>query len=213
MKTFKFYLFATTALAINIINAATIQISLSTSGVFLKNIAGVNLDSGGAVDGDGTILQLGYYSSSTVANPFAGSWIPITGPGTTYQTTIGDSGNRGDGSLKLLFEMTQGSLSFTEPSVGTPLSLRFYDGTTIANSGFFNAVSNTEGGFNWAAPAVPNSTAILNLTLITTGDVWQDGPGSSYRTTIAIPEPSCGIILTLVTGLVVTRRRRIKSFA
>ena len=163
------------------------------------------LSAGTSADGDGTLLQLGYYTLATILDPFAGDWVAMTGPGTSYLTTIGDSGNGPAGSIKLGVLFTAGSLGFETPAVGTPLALRFYDSTSIATSNYFNAVSETTGAFNWVAPAEPKSTA--NLTFLTSGVVWQDGPSSSYRTTIAVPEPSCILLSILSLGALAVRRR------
>lgn len=185
--------------------AATTQITLAANNVVFKNNGGVALSSGTAADGDGTILQLGYYTAATIADPFAGNWVPMTGPGTSFQTTMGDSGNNPNGVFKLSLLFTAGSLGFTAPPDGTPLALRFYDSNSIATSTYFNAVSDTTGVFNWASPAEPKSTA--DLLFLTSGVVWQDGPSSSFRTTIAVPEPSCLLLGSLGLGALAVRRR------
>ena len=185
--------------------AATTQITLAANNVVFKNNGGVALSSGTAADGDGTILQLGYYTVATTADPFAGNWVPMTGPGTSFQTTMGDYGNNPNGVFKLTLLFTAGSLGFTAPVDGTPLALRFYDSTSIATSTYFNAVSDTTGAFNWVAPAEPKSTA--SLTFLTSGVIWQDGSSSSYRTTIAVPEPSYLLLSLLGLGALTVRRR------
>ncbi len=185
--------------------AATFQVTLGANGVVFKNNGGTALSSGTSADGDGTVLQLGYYSASTTLDPFSGSWVAMTGPGTSYQTTMGDSGNNPNGVFKLGVVFTAGSLGFTAPADGTPLALRFYDSTSIATSTYFNVVSDTNGGFNWSTPAEPKSTAAL--TFLSPGIVWQDGSGSAYKTTIAVPEPSCLLLGLLSLGALAVRRR------
>lgn len=185
--------------------AATLQVTLGANNVVFKNNGGSALSSGTSADGDGTVLQLGYYSASTTLNPFSGSWVAMTGPGTSYQTTMGDSGNNPNGIFKLTILFAGGSLGFTAPADGTPLALRFYDSTLIATSTYFNAVSDTTGAFNWVTPAEPKATA--SLTFLTPGVVWQDGSGSSYRTTIAIPESSCLLLGFISLGVLAVRRR------
>lgn len=186
--------------------ASTIQVGISTNSVILKDFNNNPLSAGTSADGDGTVVQLGYYTMATTLNPFAGNWVPMTGPGTSYPTTIGDSGNNPNGSIKLGVLFTAGSLGFTAPADGTPLSLRFYDSTSIATSTYFNAVSETTGAFNWVTPSDPKSTA--NLSFLTSGVVWQDGPSSSFRTTIAVPEPSSVALIALLgTGMLAVRRR------
>lgn len=184
---------------------ATTQITLATNNVVFKNNGVVALSSGTTADGDGTILQLGYYTAATTADPFAGNWVPMTGPGTSFQTTTGDSGNRANGGFKLSLLFTAGGIGFTVPPDGTPLALRFYDSISIDTSTYFNAVSNPSGMFNWFTPTEPQS--IASLTFLTPGFLWQDGATSAYRTTIAVPEPSCLLLGVLSMGALAVRHR------
>ena len=185
--------------------AVTTQVNLATNGVVLKNNGGVALSAGTSAGGDGTILQVGYYTSSTISDPFSGNWVAMTGPGTTSQTTIGDF-NQPVGSFKLAVIFTAGALGFTAPADGTPLALRFYDSSSLATVTFFNAVSNTGGEFNWVTPTDPTSNISLSLT--TPGIVWQDGSGSAFKTTIAVPEPSSVALIALLgVGTLAVRRR------
>jgi hypothetical protein len=193
------------------LEAASIQIGLSIQFNTLNDIGGNPLAAGTANDGDGAVLQLGYYTMSTTENPFAGNWVAMTGPGTTHQTTIGDSGDRGTGSFKTDVLFVQGSYFFPEPAVGTLLALRFYNSTSLGSSTYFNAVSVTSGGFSWVAPTDPMATANLGLTFLTAGVKWQDGSTSAYRTTIPIPEPSSAMVLASTTGLLAFRRRRLSD--
>lgn len=204
MKSYLILLFLSSQ---TLIYGASTRVNFSIQSETIKNLNGIALTAGSSSDGDGSILQLGYYTAATTGNPFWGDWVAMTGPGTSYQTTVGDFGNYPNGTFKLEVLFTQGSYSFTEPVVGTPLALRFYDSTSLATSTFFNAVTDTTGGFNWSAPADPTSTARLSLGLSSVGIVWQDGSGSSFRTTIAIPEPSCLVLGALSLGALAVRRR------
>lgn len=189
-------------------HGASTRVNFGIQSDMLKDLNGTSLTAGTSADGDGTILQLGYYTAATTTTPFAGDWVAMTGPGTPYQTTVGDSGNYPNGTFKLEVIFTQGSYSFTEPAVGTPLALRFYDSTSIAASTYFNAVTDTTGVFNWVAPSSPTSTARLSLGLSSVGIDWQGGSGSSFRTTIPIPEPSLSALLALLgLGAMAVRRR------
>ena len=190
-----------------LIYGASTRVNISIQSDTLKDLNGTSLTAGSTSDGDGSILQLGYYSAATASTPFAGDWVAMTGPGTSFQTTIGDSGNYPNGTFKLEVLFTQGSYSFTEPAVGTPLAIRFYDSTSLAASTYFNAVTDTTGGFNWAAPSSPTSTAGLSLGLLSAGIKWQGGSGSSFRTTILVPEPSCFLLGFLGLGSLAVRRR------
>ena len=192
------------------LKAATINLGVGIfNGGELKDNLGNFLPRGVAnVSGDGAVLQVGYYSLATQSDPFLGQWIAITGLGTPYATTIGDSGYPA-GQTKTIAILVDGSFSFVVPAVGTPLALRFYDNLSMSTSTYYNSVAATDGSFNWVAPIDPQATT--GLTLPSSNIVWQDGSGSAYRTTIAIPEPSVTIILTFTAGLLATRRRRTKS--
>ena len=62
-------------------------------GAELKNKMGTLLTQGvSSVIGDGSVLQIGYYTLATPLDPFLGEWVAMTGPGTPYPTSIGDSG-------------------------------------------------------------------------------------------------------------------------
>lgn len=191
-----------------LVYGASIQISLSADFVSLNDFDNNPLNAGTSSNGDGAILQLGYYTASTTVGPFSGDWVAMTGPGTSYPTTIGDSGNQDPGSFKIVVLFSQGSYSFPEPPVGTPMALRFYNSTSLGTSTYFNAVTDTVAQFNWVAPSDPTSSAGLSLTFLTAGVVWQDGAGSAFRTTIPVPEPSSSALFALVSlGVMVVRRR------
>lgn len=179
---------------------------LVTAGAELKNNIGGSLARGiPNVNGDGAVLQVGYYTMATPLNPFLGDWVAMTGPGTPYPTSIGDSGYP-DGLTKTGALFVAGSFTFLEPLPGTPLALRFYDSASLAISNYFNAVSTTDGTFNWVAPSDPQS--VTGLSLPKTNIIWQDGSGSAFRTTIPIPEPSSSALLALLgLGALAVRRR------
>lgn len=181
-----------------------IGILISSGG--LKDISGTLLSRGVVnVNGDGAVLQIGYYTLATPLDPFQGQWVAMTGPGTPYLTSIGDS-SYPDGLTKSTSVLVEGTFSFVEPAVGTPMVLRFYDSSSIATSSYFNAVAATDGSFAWVAPSVPQSSTGLNLPQ--SNIVWQDGSGSAFRTTIAIPESGSVTLLAFTSGLLVFRRRR-----
>ena len=204
----KYYLLILFLSSQTLIHGASTRINFSIQFNTLKDLNGTSLTAGTPADGDGTILQLGYYTAATTSAPFAGEWVAMTGSGISYQTTIGDSGNNPNGTFKIEVLFTQGSYLFIEPAVGTPLALRYYNSTSLTASTYFNAVTNTTGVFNWVAPADPTSTAMLNLGLSSVGIVWQDGSGSAFRTTIPIPEPSSSALLALLSlGVMAVRRR------
>ena len=188
-----------------------------------QNSAGVDLTRGSStVFGDGAILQLGYYDAATTANNFAGTWVALTGEGganSTYvDVGIGDlgggsagalTGNGSQGEINVHFVFTEGLAgSSVFPSLTTiPLAMRFYDGTTIAGSSFYNVVSSDS--WLWKTPTAAgaslnprnNGSQVLE---------WLDS-ANPFKTSIsaaAIPEPSTYALLGIgVLGLLTYRRK------
>lgn len=187
------------------LEAASTQVNWqNTAGTELRDFNSNLLTRGTDSADDGAILQLGYYTMATTLNPFAGAWLPLTGEGSgnSFYSTVGDKAMP-DGlfGIGLSFFTTNANM----PSAGTPLTIRFYDSTSIATSTYFNAVSNTTGAWNWITPSNLNPT--INILLTDLGVVFQDGPTSAFRTTIAIPEPSCLLLSVLGLGALAVRRR------
>lgn len=217
------------AAAFEVSRADTTTVGFDSGGQTMFNQAASALTGGGSTDGNGAVLQLGYFTGSTAT--FTGTWVALSGEGTlnsaaiitgsnsneTYnKTSIGDlTGNgAGDGTfgISLDFGGTAAS-SFNLPSSGIQLALRFYNGTSIAGSTFFNTV--TDSLWTWKTPATP--PAPVNMTLDDTGLVWQSifsfgqPSATAFHTAIAIPEPSTLASLILGGGalvLVGVRRRR-----
>lgn len=184
--------------------ATTVYLSnFNPIGAEFRDNNGTLLTAGTPAPGDGAVLQLGYYSAATTLNPFAGTWMRITGPGTGYWSTIGDSRVL-DGTFSLTYHFKD-TYSFVPPA-GTPLAIRFYDATSLSAASHFNCVSNTDGTWNWAG-GLPEPTINLTFSLTSTTQVWQGGAASAYRTTIPIPEPSACLIVMIGT-LALSRRRR-----
>jgi hypothetical protein len=180
-----------------------------TNGIKLCDIAGTPLTAGTSAGRDGAVLQLGYYTGATQSSPFSGNWIPLTGPGSSplFSTTIGDTLLDIDGRFSI-------STSFKSdypnvPPPGTPLAIRFYDGTSLATANYFNSVSDTDGTWNWIT-SDPEATMILRIKVSSATQVWEGGSGSAFRTTIPVPEPS-GLWLAAGSAWLVFRRRRITS--
>ncbi len=192
----------------NLEAASTIVNLQNTLGTELRDFNGNLLTSGTSSTNDGAVLQLGYYTLATTLDPFSGVWVPLTGEGSgnPSYSTIGDK-DLTDG--RFLFGQGFSSLNPNIPLAGMPLTIRFYDSTSIAGSTYFNAVSNTSGLWNWVTPT--NLNPMINISLGDSGIVWQDGGGSAFRTTIAVPEPSAVIVLALTTGTLALRRRRVSS--
>jgi hypothetical protein len=197
--------------------------------------ASIALTGGTTNDGDGAVLQLGYFTGATAANNFAGTWVALSGEGSLNtaivpgsvppegynKTSIGDRNAffAGDGTFALSLTFTAGDAASGNslPPAGTILSIRFYNATTIASSSFYNIVSNDT--WVWQAP-VPQGVNIP-ISLNDPGLEWlsiaQGGAANTaFHTTIptAIPEPSTLACLlfggagTLALGKI---RRRFKS--
>jgi hypothetical protein len=179
-------------------------------GFELRDNSGVPLTPGNlAVAQDGAVIQIGYYTLATTSDPFAGDWVPMIGPGLGSGTfsTIGDKG-----ALAGLFS---GNQSFGEtplgpytfPSIGTLISLRFYDATTVAGSAHFNAVSST----NWIWTGATDPEGVISVDMTNSTLLWQDGLGSAFRTTIPVPEPGGTVLLAVAMAASTFSRKRSSS--
>ena len=179
--------------------ATSVSVHWYTDGSFgnvLANIAGVPLTRGTAAFGDGAVLQLGYYTGATQSSPFSGNWMPLTGPGSLHSitSTIGDSIGFSDGKFAIITGFKSDEADVPPP--GRTLAIRFYDATSLATANYFNAVTNTDGTWNWIT-GDPEPTLNLAILLSSPTQVWQGGADSAFRTTIPVPEPS---VLWLVAG-------------
>jgi hypothetical protein len=218
--------------------AQTTTVSLDSGSVSVFNQASTPLSGGSAlIDGDGAVLQLGYYDAATTANNFAGNWVPLTGqtsaniaivpgssPAEPYNaTSIGDTTANGgsDGTFFLSgLNFTVGDLTSGNslPASNTiPLAIRFYNGTTIATSTFFNVVSDDL--WLWKTPSTPAVNVALSLddpNLEWLSIAQGQNANTAFHTTVtntAIPEPST--IASLFIGAsslgLALIRRRLKS--
>lgn len=205
--------------------------------VFDQNTGATNpLTGGTSANGDGAVLQLGYYDAATIGNNFAGTWIPLSGemslntasisgtspPEPYNKTSIGDITNNGagTGSFALFLDFVSGSATSGNslPSSPTiPLAFRFYNNTSIAGSTFYNVVS--DDAWLWKTPATPQAT--MTISFDDSGLEWLSifqgqAANTAFHTTIsttAVPEVST-VVCPLLAGAALvlhTLRRRIKS--
>lgn len=183
-------------------DAATTLVNWSVTTVDVRRLTNRTsspLSPGTPAPGDGTLLELGYFSSASVSNPFQGSWIVLA------TSTIGDDGMEVAGSFSTKSILGPSSDPFL--TTGTPLAVRFYDGTSVANSTYFNTVSNTSGAWNYIPPTSPSPE--IGIVIDKTNDiVFQDGGSGAFRTVLPIPEPSMAVLATIGGLLVLVRRRR-----
>jgi PEP-CTERM motif len=185
----------------------------------------VALSGGTTADGNGDVLQLGYFTGPN----FSGTFVPLSGetslnnatisgssPAEPYnKTSIGDlnTNGAGDGTFALSLDFVSGNANSGNslPSAGTQLALRFYNNTTIASSSFYNTV--TDASWLWTAPATPPS--FVTISLNDSPLIWESiaakgqAAGTAFHTTIAaIPEPSTIALLGLsLIGVPLARRR------
>ena len=137
----------------------------------LKDLNGVALSAGGAGNGDGCLVTLGYFDKAKeTGNPFEGTWIPLT-----HGTRIGDSSSGygfEDGMFSFTTVFTRLSDSVTVypyrpasyavttstiieddiPEENTPICIRFYDGTDTGLTARYNTVT----GSDWKWPDFPD---------------------------------------------------------
>ena len=205
--------------------------------VLLRDGAGNPLSQGvAAANTDGFLVQLGYYSTATAANNFAGTWIPITGFGAALHTSIGDSQNlsgSGNGIIDFVTifgglnlnttnvqvyapgnagaYLTQSSIPITttQPPNNQVMSIRFYD-TAAGTSGHFNAVSNDSWLF--VSPNTVGTGPTYSLADDFATLEFQDS-ANPFKTTILIPEPSTYLLLGIGALAVIGYRRRQKATA
>lgn len=205
MKTLRILLCLLAAATSPVSEAATVYLKSATiAGFALQDDAGKPLNAGFTENGDGTVLEFGYYSAASSADPFAGIWNPLTGPASESMivTTIGDGLPPENGVFSIGLYLDTALPGF--PADGTPLALRFYNGKTRATSTSFNAVANPGG--QWAANSV--GTEITMLIGTEPGTVWQGGAASSFRTALPIPECGPAVLLSAAIALLSFRRRR-----
>lgn len=220
-KKFLFFLSSISAITATSFGAAITTVSFDTGSRDLRDFNGTTLLSGGQanVDHDGAVLQLGYFSGATQANPFGnGDFIALSGQGSANtafsNTTVGDSFDAGGGdgtfALALSFDDSKTTTFQNLPPINTPLSIRIYNRPTIASSTFLETVSSTDSNWLWRAPGTPPSTVALSF----------DDPGLRLRSTNAapsangristvtpVPEPS-SLLLLSIGALVSMKRRR-----
>lgn len=208
--------------------ASLVTVNISTDNRVLRDAAGAALTGGSTADGNGAVVQVGYYTNATVGNNFGNAlstFVPLTGEGSLFNvvTTIGDANANGAGSgtlfsnaLNIFAGLNGGANDGLFPTVGTPLSIRFFNATTIAASTFSESISNNL--WLWKAPAAAPTQPILNLFLDDAGLVAKNPlnvnagtAGTSLRTftpTASAPEPASSALLMVGLVSLAVRRRR-----
>jgi hypothetical protein len=157
-------------------HAAIITVALDSGSFQIFNQLTTALTAGSGIDGDGAVLQLGYYDQATAGNNFLGVWVSLTGEGSLNtggvvldtdnepfnKTSIGDAALDGAGAgtfaITVTFDTANSGTNNSFPSMaGIPLAIKFYNNTTIGSSTFYNVVSNSNWG--WVLPGLPQDNA------------------------------------------------------
>lgn len=171
-----------------------------------------------AVVGDGDVIQFGYYTNATSSNLFSGTWVPLTGNGganSAFNTTsIGDNPDTvGAGNTNGTFAFSsngstpsdtyinfiQGSSTsgVSLPSSGQIMAVRFYNGTSVANSTYYGAAS--DASWEWVAPLYPIPES---MTFGLDNSVsWFNNQVGYTGTIIDVPEPPASSLFGLCFGV------------
>lgn len=171
------------------------------------------LTAGTAAQGDGAILQLGYFST-TITDPSA-VWIPIAGLGSANSSIdlrVGDfgAGASPDGFFSNTATFDDGSgTDVGLPSADTQLAIRMYDTTSSGSlsTANFNTVTNTGWKFV-ALSETPSTNDPLQLNTTSGTTTWQDDVNAFKTTIIAVPEPSSFALLGLGALALTSRRKK-----
>ena len=226
MKSLKSFLLPIAAFAgfsMSTYGATQVTVTIDTGSRSLRDQLNVALTGGSAaVNGDGAVFQLGYYSGASLGSNFGnGNFVALTGQGSLFNvsTTIGDAvfNTTGNGELfsvplDIFTGLNGGVNDGLLPTAGTPLSARFFNATTIALSTYFEAVSNNS--WLWQAPANSPSQPNISINLDDPGLVAKSGtnvatPGTTIKTnTLIVPEPTSATLMMVGFVSLASRRRR-----
>jgi MYXO-CTERM domain-containing protein len=216
-------------------SAAVLTVNFDSGDFTFQDTLGNALSVGNPlIDGDGVVLELGYYTGATIADNFLGTWVALTGAGSANtgniagtsinfnQTSIGDAVSRGGGDpgtfyISVTFDTTVANKSQSLPALNTPLSIRFYNqNASLRNdsSTLYNAVSND--GWLWQAFGEPGpSQPVMTISLSDTSPNLESesvakgqAANTVFRTVMTVPEPTSGLIgLAGLLGVLGFRRR------
>ena len=212
--------------------AAIATVNFDSGSQTLYNFDGSTALTGGLsnIDGDGAVLQLGYFSQASQSQPFNGTWVALTGEGGAnsafVNTTVGNDFNNGAGNgtfgMNLTFDTAVAGKNAGLPTTGTPLGIRIYNNTSIATSTRYMTISSPLVTWQWSAPNTPPNNPSVNLslddsslklqngTLVGAAVVGPNGFSTTIPTGIApVPEPSTLMFGAFVAiGALLQRVRR-----
>ena len=190
--------------------AAIVTVNFDSGSYDIRKANGTTLlTAGTAADGDGSVIQLGYFSAGTSATPFAGTWTPLTGKGgpnsAFANTSIGDTAGNANGAGTFAISITfdpaiTGKNANLPATAGIPLGIRVYDNTATA-SGNYITISGAAASWQWKLPADAPNNPVIALSLddnqlrlengTTAGATVPASPlANTFATTQAVPEPS-----------------------
>jgi hypothetical protein len=212
LQNMKRLLFTLTLLAAATLNAFAVPTTtvdwFNNNATAFRDAAGNPLAQGAAaLNSDGMLVQLGYFTAATPANKFAGTWMPITGVAGVARTTVGDSHNltgAGAGRIQFNTYFTSGSaqvnvyapgdtgayasaaaqaISGTTPPNNQILAIRFYD-TSDGADGSYNTVSSDS--WRWSSPT--EAGAVVTIDVANSTLAFQDS-ANAFRTTLLVNPP------------------------
>jgi len=146
---------------------------------------GKSLLNGGESNGEGALVEVGYYSAATVGNDFAGTWTPLPIQQPSIGTSTADGADSGSIAATILI-----SGSDAGPPAGTPLAIRFYSQATVAGSYAYNAVSSDD--WLWQNQAAPPVDPVIVLSLNNPNLKWVGGAGSAFKTSVSLSGSGVG---------------------
>ena len=168
----------------------------TTSNNLLKDESGISLlKSGNSLNGDGDLVELGYFDEANSTHPFAGDWIPLS-----LSTHFGDASSgygysdgifsfrstfTRDSSLvshywgqpKVFHDFLAEPVTSSSPPQGTKVSIRFYDSPNKGGAKY-NSVTGTD--WNWPSFPSGNSIPTTSYFLVSansqpTSTIWSYG--------------------------------------
>jgi hypothetical protein len=146
---------------------------------------GNTLLNGGESNGEGALVEVGYYSAATVGNDFAGTWTPLAIQQPSIGTSTADGADSGSIAATILI-----SGSVAGPPAGTPLAIRFYSQATVAGSYAYNAVSSDD--WVWQSQAAPPVDPVIILSLNNPNLKWVGGAASAFKTSVSLSGSGVG---------------------
>lgn len=172
---------------------------------------------GTSANGDGFVLQLGYYTGATNGSDlFTGTWIPLYGPGSVNSglfPTAGMGDGTGTTGTDDRFVLT-GTVDLTTntttdvPSQGQIMAIRYYNASSVGTATFFGAISDTS--WIWETPLPEPSSPSMSFNFLDSGVAYQGGASEPETNISTVPEPSTISFLAgaVAIGAMVIRRRK-----